>query len=98
MVKKETEKMEQKSIYLSESCWKILARRFERGKVSANLEKIIRHYCSNPAEEKKEALAELQYHLREFNGVWNESFELIKKESEEIDNALEIKELKEGSA
>ena len=76
----DNEKMKTIQLYVTESLHTLLRRQFGEGKMSANVERIIRLYLSDPDMEKKAALAELQKRVRAFNGVWGMRFELIEEE------------------
>lgn len=70
------EKLVQKSVYLSSATWAQLDRHFGRGKVSANIERILRLHLSDASAEKKAALQKINRLLAEFNGVYSMRLEI----------------------
>ena len=64
-------------IYVSEQLKTALIKNFGEGRVSANIERILRAYLANPKEEKKIRLMELNSELRRFNADFMEGGEII---------------------
>lgn len=64
-------------LYMSEQLKKALLKEYGEGRVSANVERIIRAHLSNPAEEKKLRLQELNQEIRRFNADYGVNAELI---------------------
>ena len=54
-----------------------LYKEFGDGKVSANVERILRQHLDNPAAEKKLRMRELQAEIKRFNADMGENAELI---------------------
>lgn len=69
-----------------------LEKTFGPGKISANVERILRLHLENPAEEKKLRLRELQKEIRRFNADFMCGGELIFPEKEEGPAPQEEKE------
>jgi len=67
-------------LYATEQLKKMLVKQFGEGRVSANVERILRAHLANPAEEKKLRLQELNAEVRRFNSDYNTQAELIFKE------------------
>jgi len=96
----QAERSVQKSVYFKESTWKRLDKFFGRGRVSANIERIILRYMENPEEDRKAKLADINKQLREFCGVYGmklaiyeEKEEISKEKMDEIDaHSSSIKE------
>jgi len=74
------EGMKTLQLYVSEDLWNKLRRTFGEGRVSANVEKILRQHIGNPAEEKKLALMELNKQVRRFNADFDMRLELREEE------------------
>jgi len=66
-------------LYTSEQLKKMLVKTFGEGRVSANVERILRAHLANPVEEKKLRLQELNEQLRHFNADYGMNLELIEE-------------------
>ena len=77
---KEGEKKVQKSIYLEEKTWKLIERHFGWGRASANIERILLIALSNPDEERRQALVELEAKVNFYNAFYGRRLELRAKE------------------
>ena len=69
--------MVQMQLYTTEQLKKALIKEFGEGRVSANVERILRAHLISPDEEKKLRLAELQKEIRRFNADFMMGGELI---------------------
>ena len=75
--------MERKMFYLTKELCEELEKAFGHGKVSSNIERILRNYLANPANEEKIRLAELNKELRRFNADFKKELELVAGEGHE---------------
>lgn len=69
--------MVQMQIYASEDLKRRLTKEFGEGRVSANVEKILRFYLEHPEEEKKMRLKEINESIRRFNADFQTNAEII---------------------
>lgn len=69
--------MVQMQLYVSEQLKARLLREFGEGRVSANVERILRSHVENPVEDKKLRFAELNKAVRAFNFEFGMSLELM---------------------
>ena len=70
-------------LYATEQLKKMLIKEFGEGRVSANVERILRAHLSTPEAEKKLRLEELNREIRRFNADFMMGGELIFPEKEE---------------
>lgn len=69
--------MVQMQLYTTDQLKRMLIKQFGEGRVSANVERILRAHLLNPESEKKIRLAELQTEIRRFNADFMMGAELI---------------------
>ena len=74
--------MRSKQMYLSEQLCNMLDKAFGEGRVSANVERVLRAHLANPDQEKKLRLAELEKEVRRFNADFFMGGEIIFPEKE----------------
>lgn len=68
--------MRSKQMYLTEQLCDIMSKAWGEGRVSANVERVIRAHLANPDAEKKIRLQELNQLLSRFNADYNMRGEL----------------------
>lgn len=81
-------------IYATEQLKKMLVKEFGEGRVSANVERILRAHLSSPENEKKLRLEELNREIRRFNSDFMMGGELVFPEKEEPPKPPEEKEVR----
>ena len=69
--------MRSKQMYFTEQICDAMTKAWGEGRVSANVERIIRAHLANPEAEKKIRLQELNQLLSRFNADYNTKGELI---------------------
>jgi hypothetical protein len=70
-------KMDTIQLYITHDLHGSLEKTFGHGRMSANVERILRAYLKDPTQEKALRLNELQRALRNFNSEFGEKGELI---------------------
>jgi len=73
----ETMKMKTVQLYITQDLHGILIKTFGHGKMSANVERIIRAHLQDAGQEKKLQLQELNKQIRLYNSEWAENAELM---------------------
>ena len=74
-------KMRGKQLYFTEELCKMLDKKYGEGKVSSNVEVILRAYLSNPLEERKIRWKELVQSLSYFNSDFKEDLIITEREN-----------------
>ena len=80
-------------LYTTEQLKKLLTKEFGEGRVSANVERILRAHLLSPEAEKKLRLEELNREIRRFNADFMMGGELIFPEKEVPPRPPEEKEV-----
>lgn len=78
----ETEKMRTIQLYVTEELHGLLKKTFGDGKMSANVERILRAHLQDSIQERKLRFMELTKAVKRFNADFSESAELIMPEPE----------------
>lgn len=74
--------MKSKQMYFTEQLCDLMTKAWGDGRVSANVERIVRAHLADAAAEKKLQLAELQRAISRFNGEFGMNGEIIFPEKE----------------
>lgn len=69
--------MKSKQMYFTEQLCDLMEKTFGEGKVSANVERIIRAHLANPEAEKKLRLMEINKEIARFNSEYNMQGHLV---------------------
>lgn len=76
------EKMKSVQLYITEELHQMIERTFRHGKMSANVERILRFHLADAGQEHKLRLQELWRALKHFNSDFGEEWELVLPEKE----------------
>jgi len=68
------------TLYATDDLKKKLTKAFGEGRVSANVERILRHHLADDGEEKKMRLEEINSLIHKFNFDYKMNFELMNQE------------------
>lgn len=75
--------MKSVQLYITEDLHHKIERTFGRGKMSANVERILRYHLQDANQERRLRLQELNRTLRLFNSDFGEAWELVLPDKEE---------------
>lgn len=67
-------------LYVSKELAETLEKSFGKGKISANIERVMRFYLGNPVEEKKLRLRELMAKVRRFEADYAVKIDVLIKD------------------